>query len=286
MDYKIIPYTPKPSSAGPSGFASDYGSPSVPNLPSVEIFDNVIDQELHHKLWDYINQLEWHQYWQHIPGELQLFKPCNSDAWINPASITRTLAMPRAALASDEASLKELHPLVHELWGKLNAFLGNRYEITGTAEGMYIDTPAPPTQDPNLEQGWRVYCNATVHDMISCGGHIHRDTPNWQDDTTATIIWVANKEWYPSWGGEIYFYGEDPEGKTGDHQQFVNAGYGQQKRGFNIGWCDDGKMASFRPNRLFVYDGRTLHAVTPHRRRWNCDAIRRIVFRARLKPQQ
>jgi hypothetical protein len=162
--------------------------------------------------------------------------------------------------------------------------LDNKYEITGHPEGMYFDKhPIPEPADSNLSKGWRVYANATMHDMISMSGFPHRDTPKLEDDTTVTILYVANPTWYPSWGGEIQFFPEDPDGLTGDHQQFNQPDKHEQSRNYNVGWADEGKQVSLKPNRLIVYDGRTLHLTNPSRRRYNSELSRRVVFRARLK---
>jgi len=126
-----------------------------------------------------------------------------------------------------------------------------------------------------------------MHDFVTGSGYVHRDNPGLEDEDSVTILWVANPEWYPSWGGEIIFYPEDPGGITGDHQQFNAPNWTQRPgqlpatRGFKIGWQDEGKMVTFRPNRLVVYDGRTLHSILPTRHRYNSAPNQRIVFRAR-----
>lgn len=260
---------------------------SIPgvHLPEIQVYDNVVDVDFQKKVFEYLLDQVWHQQWSAIPGELQVYKPSQcDDSWINAASIKRTINMPRCLFASDNKSLEENHPLIWELWGKLNACLGNKYDISGVAEGMFFDKqPCPEPADTNLPKGWRVYANASAHDLIGLGGFIHRDTANLADETSVTIIWVANPEWYPSWGGEIQYYPEDPDGLTGDHQQFNKAQNHQQSRNYNIGWLDDGKTVSLRPNRLIVHDGRTLHCSTPTKRRFNSEMSRRVVFRARLK---
>jgi hypothetical protein len=258
-----------------------YSIPGV-TMPHWEIHDQAVSAELHKKVYDYLLTCRWHQKWSALPGELQLFRPGEwDDSWVNSAVIRRTLMQPRTLFGSDEASMKKRHPVIGELWDAINTNLGNAYAITGADEGMaWQEHPVPIPEDPNLSTGWRVYANGSVHDLLTLQGYVHRDNSNLGDENSVTMIWVSNLEWYPSWGGELMLYPEDPDGATGDHQQF-NQGEAQQRRNYNIGWQDEGKMICFRPNRLIIYDGRTLHSTQPTRRRYNTTMIMRVVFRAR-----
>lgn len=260
--------------------------PSIPNtiLPEIAIKDDLVDTKLHLALHEYLLNQTWHHWWAPLPGETQIYKPSDwDDSWINAAVMSRSIRMPRCLFGSDADSVRKKHPLVWELWQQINLALGDQWDITGIPEEMAWDKyPVPVPTDPTLEQGWRCYANASMHDLIQLGGHIHRDTINLNDADTATILWVANKEWYPTWGGEIIFYPEDPDGLSGDHQQYGSG----QKRNFRIGWPDDGKIVSFKPNRLICFDGRTLHSIYPTKNRSNVDPVRRIVFRARKKAVQ
>ena len=282
MTYKKIPW---PSDLPRS---KEHNNPpfSIPgvHLPEISVHEDIVDAAMHKELWDYLNNQLWYNAWSGVEPEMQIYRPNEwDDSWINAVSNRTTLEMPRCLFASDEASLQKKHALVWKLWEHINARLGNKYEIAGNPEGVAWNSyPCPPTQDPSLKQGWRVYANATPHDMISIGGHAHRDTPDLNDDTTATMVWIANPEWYPSWGGELMFYPEDPTGATGDHQQF-GQGRWHQRRNFNIGWPDEGKIVCMKPNRLIAWDGRALHTVTPTRHRYNTIPNRRIAFRTRLK---
>jgi hypothetical protein len=264
----------------------EYNDPpfSIPGvvLPHWEIHDGIVDPIFHKQVHEYLLSRTWHQQWMGIPGEMQIFKPSDWDeGWINAASIRRCVLMPRTMFGSDLASTQTRHPIIAELWERINQYLGGCYEISGASEGMvWKDYPCPKPQDSKLDQGWRVYANATMHDMIQLQGHVHRDNIDLSDDTSVTMLWIANEEWYPSWGGEIMLYPEDPTGATGDHQQF-NGGHGHQKRNFKIGWQDDGKMITMRSGRLIIFDSRTLHSTNPTRHRYNTMPNRRVVFRAR-----
>jgi hypothetical protein len=252
-------------------------------LLPISVYDDVVDPSLHQEIYNYLLDQAWFIPWAAPQSQLRIYKPSNwDDSWSSLAEFEIAPGQPRCLFGSDESSIETAHPLIWNLWQKINARLGNCYELTGVPEGMaWKDRVCPTPADPALDIGWRVYANATIHAKLNHGCYVHRDNIGLADDTSATIIWMANPEWYPSWGGEIMFYPEDPEGSTGDHQQF-NEGR-QQQRNYQIGWLDQGKVVSLKPNRLLVYDGRSLHASAPTRNYNNNQLHRRVVFRARLK---
>lgn len=283
--FKSITQSSLPAKAQYKSNNPPYSIPGV-HLPNIEVHDDLLDKDNHQQVWEYLIGQVWHHEWT-FPAkpELQIYKPSDwDDSWINSLTIRQSLSMPRCLFASDETSLQKKHPIIWELWNSINARLNNRYEITGNPEGVkWRDYPCPEPADPNLSKGWRVYANASVHGGINGNGYIHRDTSNLSDETSVTIIWMASPVWYPSWGGELMFYPEDPDGLTGDHQQFNVNIRGAQQRDYNIGWQDAGKTVSLKPNRLLVYDGRTLHSTPSTKHYYNTEMQRRIVFRARLK---
>ena len=280
MSHKVLTVSTTPGVL-PEHHNPPYSIPDV-HMPHWETHDNFVNAELHKKVYDYLLQCSWHQRWTGVQSELQLFKPGDwNDSWASAAVYKNTVGQPRTMFGSDEDSTRKQHPIIAELWDVINAQLGNAYAITGADEGMaWKDYPCPIPTDPNLSTGWRVYANATPHDLISLQGYVHRDNFNIQDETSVTILWIASPEWYPSWGSELLLYPEDPDGSTGDHQQFNN-GSNQQRRNFRVGWQDEGKMICMKPGRLIVYDGRTLHSTQPSRHRYNSIMNLRVVFRAR-----
>jgi hypothetical protein len=262
-----------------------YSIPGV-HLPNIEVHDNLVNQEFHKELYDYLLSQVWYINWPAVPAELQICIPNKFDeGWALEKLVEREMQFSRCLFGSDEDSIKNKHPLIYKLWEQINSRLDNKYELTGSPEGMvWNGEGCPPTTDPTLKQGWRVYANGSPPGPLTGDGypHIHRDTVDLTDDTTVTIIWMANLVWYPTWGNEIVFYPEDPDGITGDHQQFTSSGVAQ-KRNFKIGWPDEGKMVCTKPNRLLIYDGRTLH-VTNATRHPNINELnRRIIFRAKQK---
>ena len=269
------------------GDSPPYSIPGV-HLPNIEVHDDLVNEDFHKELYEYLLSQAWYINWPAVPAELQIHQPKKFDeGWALAKLVGRGMQFTRCGFGSDEDSIKNKHPLIYKLWEQINSKLGNKYEITGPPEGLTYEQiiPCPPTTDPTLKQGWRVYANGSTPGNLAHGlgyPHIHRDTVDLTDDTTVTIIWMANPVWYPTWGSEIIFYPEDPDGTTGDRQQFTPTNVAQ-KRNFKIGWPDEGKMVCTKPNRLLVYDGRALHVTNVSRHSNINELNRRIVFRAKRK---
>jgi len=246
----------------------------------IDVYDNIVDSKLQLKMWEYAQTQIWHQQWISLQEPpVKYYRPQDGLDWMLPKALHIGSSMHRCVLASDEHSLKELHLPVYLLWQQINRALGDRYALTGLAEGMWdTETALPPTKDPNLKPGWRAYMNATHNLQVSGNSYIHRDSPHLDRDDYVTMLYVTNPNWYPSWGADWRFYPEDVEGVTGDHQQ--HNGNGQQKRNFNIGWLDKGMIVSPVPNRLVVYDGRCLHATTASSNNDIATPLIKIAFRA------
>jgi hypothetical protein len=250
-----------------------------------KIFDDVIDNELSQQVWTYIQQQYWYAYPRGYP--IQYFVPSRHGLDF-PEKMKHTengSFMSRTAFALDAPGLKQNHPLIYTLWENINKLHDNAYDLTGPGEGVDSGTQ-PPVNDqssiPGLGPGWRAYTNGQGSEKIKRSHGIHRDTIDVTDDSTRTILYVANLKWLPSWMAEIIFYGEDPDGTTKDTQQYQKAIVGghTQSRGFKIGWPTD--IVAAKPGRIISYDGRMLHTTkptsifAPHMRVT-------IAFRARLK---
>ena len=253
---------------------------------TIDIYDDLISQEIHKKAYVYVKtKLEFTGVWRaekEVTFNYGLGSTKSPSDWMLYQSFGRSQIMHRSALASDEQSLKASHLPIFLLWQEINKQLNNQFELTGHPEGMATNIELPEPQDPNLTPGWRAYVNLMYNSHAGHGGngHIHRDTPlEYNDDTSVTILYVLNTEWYPSWGAELRYYPEDVSGVTNDHQQF---GSHLQQRNYKIGWLDKGKVVSPVPGRTIVYDGRCLHATSTTSSPLETPSIK-IAFRARRK---
>ena len=56
-----------------------------------------------------------------------------------------------------------------------------------------------------------------------------------------------------------------------------------QQRNYNVGWPDQGKIVSPVPNRVIVYDGRSIHNTNPPTILATAEPQYRLVFRPRKK---
>jgi len=253
----------------------------------VQTYDDVVPEDQRREIWKYINKQKWYATWKPLDGKTFEYIPEN----VPPNFVhgmpnrTPTMWMHRAGLASDEYSLQKNHPLIWNLWCTINNHLGNQYTISGNDEEISsfleddLDLQPPAPKDSSLSPGWRVYTNGQLNENVKRSHGIHRDTVCMDDTTSRTILYVANLEWYPSWFAECIFYPDDPEGTTGDRQQFQKKFY-SQGRNYNIGWGDQGKIVSPVPGRIIDYDGRTLHTTRPSAI-WAEDIRKVIAFRVR-----
>jgi hypothetical protein len=256
------------------------------NLYNIHTYDGLVSTDAQQLIWKYLEKQTWHVQWHkipEIPSALKRYKPNEGKEWFSiQPSLPSCSTFHRCALGSDEASLKETHPVIWGLWKTINAALGNEYTLTGTPEGMSDrECVAPPTQDPNIAPGWRVYTNGTFGQTVTGVWGPHRDTPDTDDETSVTILYCMNQEWYPSWGGELVYFPEDPNGQASDSQQWNTEG--KQNRGFNIGWPDQGRIVSPVPGRVIVYDGRCLHNTKPPTVSVHSMPYWKLAFRARRK---
>jgi hypothetical protein len=246
---------------------------------NLSIFDDKIPLELRDEVWRYIQSSDWHVWWQKTltyPGKLVDWCPAidGKDAYkIPPEEGALTIRQPRIIYASDEVSLREHQP-IHKLWRVINELLDCKFVIEGTPEDMYDETPPPKTQNPHLEQGWRVYVSGQPNEDLKYSHTIHRDSIHMDRDDYYTLLYVANPIWLPTWMAECVYYPDDES--TGDRQQYQK--YHGQTRNFPVGWAS--KIVSPVPGRVILYDGRWLHTTRPAAR-WSPEMRNVVAFRLR-----
>jgi hypothetical protein len=248
---------------------------------NIQVIDNAIDEELRKEVWNYLQDQVWYIKYKQ-DSSLESYVPSRDGFDVpnkNPLAVHGT-TLARTALACDKNYLKARHKPIFKIWEMINHSLGDKYDITGHPEGLpqqFLKEYTPFTAIPNLKAGWRVYTNGQYQENIKHSHGVHRDNPILDDDTTATILYIANLEWYPTWFGEVVFYSDKA---TGDKQQFQVADASAQRRNFDIGWPE--KIVAAVPGRIICYDGRTLHTTRPTAL-WAPVPRVALAFRARLK---
>ena len=258
----------------------------------IQTFDSAFTEDQRKQYWDYIENQTWHVCWKPLsyPGETYNFVPSKDKRWrtMDPSRLIPNMFMPRAGFGSDEHSVEQDHPVIFDLWTRINTVLGNAFEIAGDPEGFATDGNGDPlwvpaaTQDPNMEPGWRAYANAQPTETVKRSHGVHRDCIDLEKEGYYTCLYFANPVWYPSWFAENIFYPDDST--TGDEQQYQGAYNSNQNRGYGLGWADEGKTVSPKPGRILIYDSRTLHT-TKATAPWAKTMRKAIVFRIRKKTQ-
>jgi hypothetical protein len=239
---------------------------------NVEIFDDIIPDDLRWRVWEYIQNQTFHATRKDVsyptPGHIINYKPIDGKKEYLDDSVpsVNNQYMHRCVFGNSENELLFHHKFIYELWKTINKSLGNKYEIAGDQEGI-ADTP------PRLA---RVYCNAQPEETIKRSHGIHRDTIDLEEDKNFTLIYIANLSWYPTWMAENVFYSDDV---TTLDTQIWQRGHGQS-RGFNVGWPF--KIVSPVAGRVILYDGRTLHTTKPCAP-WAEQMRYAVVFRIREK---
>jgi hypothetical protein len=253
---------------------------------NINVIDNAVPDELRQRIWEYLKDQTWFVHYRGTTPKTELFVPREKGYtffYNNPRLFNKGVMMPRTALASDHITMMEKHPILGELWDHINTALGGDLVIEGLPEGTKLDSTEgwiPTTKVPGLEPGYRVYTNAQPYEKIKRSHGIHRDNPNINDETSLTILYVVNPEWYPTWFAENVFYSNDVNGTTGDHQQFQAPSGVAQARDINVGWAE--KIVSPVPGRIIAYDSRCLHSTKPAGE-WATEMRIVVAFRARRK---
>ncbi len=235
---------------------------------SVQAFDNLVQDDLRWRVWDYIQHQTFHATRKDVPypdpGSVIYYKPIDNKKEYLDDTVpsVNNQYMHRCVFGLRG----EGHPVIEELWNTINTKLGNQFIVDGDPEGL---------ADPNLEKPYSMcYVNAQPDESIKRSHGIHRDTIDLNNESHFTLLYIANLQWYPTWMAENIFYSDDET--TGDTQQFQK-GYGQS-RGFNVGYPY--AMIAPAAGRVILYDGRALHTTKPTAT-WADQMRYAVVFRIR-----
>jgi len=163
----------------------------------------------------------------------------------------------RHPFGNSTAMVQTRHPLIYKLFQEINdKVLGSKADIDGIKEdigGLKSGKNLYTTGQNFFNKydysssimGWTCYMNAKSQapkKSLKPGiGYIHRDSgPDYVDKTNyATVLFVTNLKWLPSWGGEYIFYGDEPDAEV------------HPKYNFNIGFPDN--IVGHKPGRIIVY---------------------------------
>jgi hypothetical protein len=220
---------------------------------SIQAFDDIVTDDLRWRVWEYIQNQEFHATRKDIPypdpGHQIFYKPIENKKEYLDETIpsVNNQYIHRCIFGADENELSKDHPVIFELWNQINSKLGNQFFIGGDPEGMAV-------KPMRLA---RVYVNAQMSETIKRSHGIHRDTIELDNDKHFTLLYIANLDWYPTWMAENIFYSDD--NTTGDDQQFQK-GFGQS-RGFGVG--EPFALVAPKAGRVILYDGRALHTTKP-----------------------
>ena len=212
-------------------------------MKTIDVYDNLIDDETHAKVYDWCQSVSWYTRWlglQDITGKTG--KPINEynpsrDGNYNTKHVLGNrqdfqamlelfrFAMYRHPVGWSDESVKERNPLLYGLWNKINKHLLNvNADLNGIPQQptglrgrnlFFIDT-----QDfyekydvPKDHREFTCYLNARSTDQLQGDkvgervGQIHKDTDgSYKGDNYYTVLYVANREWQPDWGGELLYY--------------------------------------------------------------------------------
>ena len=273
-------------------------------MKTIDVYDNLIDDETHAKVYDWCQSVSWYTRWlglQDITGKTG--KPINEynpsrDGNYNTKHVLGNrqdfqamlelfrFAMYRHPVGWSDESVKERNPLIYDLWNQIN-----KHVFDGNADLNGIPEPAAGLRGPNLffidrqdfyekydvpkdHREFTCYLNARSTDQLQGDkvgervGQIHKDTDgSYKGDNYYTVLYVANREWQPDWGGELLYYDDEETGAK------------HWKRGWNIGWPT--KIVGNKPNRVVVYKHDQTHTTLSPRVNAP-EMTQKIAFRVRL----
>jgi len=266
----------------------------------VQFYDDLIDNNLCDKIHSHCQGLSWYHKWygldvetKHRTRKLNEYIPLEDGNGVNRHILSQEAGLLgllqllqfssyRHPIAWDTESLQARDQLIWSLWTQVNDNIfdgkatleGAGDKIDGLKVGIHFykgdaDYYKKYNVDRSIER-FTTYFSARASEPIGVGQVekkrkvIHRDGPDNLDNPEEyfTVLFVVNRIWKPSWGGEFIFYSPD------------------QTRKNNVGWPNN--IIGNKPGRIIVYNSTDAHKVNPP----TCNAhemTQRIGFRVRLK---
>jgi hypothetical protein len=189
--------------------------------------------------------------------------------------------LPRFPIATNQADLDKNHfPIINKIWNKINNdVFQNNASVDGIPEDIMFPRNKDFFHDKKPHEKWShlreedcwytVFVNgrssestwnpttARIKNGNTVSGRAHRDSMCQDYDQNKnnylTVLYCANLDWNPIWGGDIGTWADSPNNKfktTSDHQAF------------NYGWLDN--VIAHVPNRLIVFSHAKTHGpITP-----------------------
>ena len=255
-------------------------------MVDVEVYDNLISPELHHKMYDVAQTMSWYCKWisvadgnlpiqEYIPERAKSSSKhiLGAETTIEDMIDLFRFSMYRHPIGWDADSVKKHCEEAYNIFESINSQLfdgkasldaGLKEAITGLGgpksyyinEESYCDKYGVPHH--RLKDGFTCYLNGRSTDPMKNdriggrSGQMHKDSgPVKPDDPYYTVLFVLNKEWQPDWGGELTFFNDEETGAK------------HWKRGYNLGWPE--KIVGHKPGRIIVYKHNTTHTSNPPR---------------------
>jgi len=269
----------------------------------VTYYDDAITEDVCNSMYEWTQSVPYYAGFAMADKEIPKFDyiPGVDDHKI-PQFVRRALYRHPVATTRQEFNRRDDLDPVKALWNQINEkiFGGRANWWEGIPEGHPgLMGPDMMFSDPNgsyckkyklsperVRNGWTVYLNARAS-IIGGGkpltnqqdtdGAIHRDTSNDKDNKKHpeegmyTVLFIANKEWLPSWRGEVQYFGEE---ETGEHHW---------KRGWNLGFANT--IVGNKPGRVIVQESSATHTgITPA---GNAPEMAlRMCFRVKVTPDE
>tara|TARA_B100002019_G_scaffold288772_1_gene303038 strand:+ start:17556 stop:18377 length:822 start_codon:yes stop_codon:yes gene_type:complete len=270
----------------------------------VTVHDGLITDSLSKSVYDYCQTISWYQQWigfKHLQNDpkrsFQEYIPATDgktsgrhflDKDLGPMGVLSLLefSMYRHPFGRNAEDLKG-HPAIEELWNTINrkVFDGkaspdgiqeNCAGLSGNRKGYKDSKTFYEKYGFDGDNGFTIMLNARCAEPISSQsignrvGQLHKDTdPNIspEDNSWFTVLYIANREWHPDWGGDFYYYGNEHTGAK------------HWKHGYDIGWASD--IVSNKPGRVIVYPHTQTHRTSPPNV-MAPEMTQRIAFRVRV----